>query len=400
MTPLPATRELAIASRKRPSSPTPSESDNSPPYESHSDFEAPNGTPKKPVKKKAKVKKTATPAFKEDTSAKIPKLYRSEEGNTLFSAKWFREVTKRDDFWADFQKKVPKAIWSKRFKVGITVDLNGEGGKDVPSSRKPARKSANTSRKTTTRTILTQDAENIASADPSPDVHITETNTAIPTTLTTTDESLEAPTQNDPNANDELKLKQATAAGETQESTRIKPAAIPDDDDPMSRVIADPNLSAEQRAQYIAIKEEQVRIAKSIELDNEERRQEERHQHERTTKSEQEVVETVEVTAEAAAEEGAGVNGEADADGDMSVRAEEVENGAPEIVDGTKETNGEDADSSMDVRPEEVEKDVLDTIEVTKAVNGEAAKDVAEPECSGAKVTKARPRKLFSPKLF
>ena len=57
---------------------------------------------------------------------KVPKHYviggpDEDENHEMFTRTWYRQVTKSDDFWADFFEKVPKGVLTARFPVTVNT---------------------------------------------------------------------------------------------------------------------------------------------------------------------------------------------------------------------------------------------------------------------------------------
>lgn len=125
-----SSREVEIAtSRKRALAETSLALSDENVEDSDSDFEESMTKAKSNKKAKAtnnasnKRSKTATPV--PTASLKIPSAYVSDEGHDLFTTKWWKEISGRDEFWKDLKKKVPKSYLGKRLMVNIVDDLTG-----------------------------------------------------------------------------------------------------------------------------------------------------------------------------------------------------------------------------------------------------------------------------------
>lgn len=299
---------MVVASRKRPSAADVSESESlTDVSDSPSDFETPNNPSRKPVRKKAKITKAPTIPSKNEVMPKIPKEYQSDEGNPLFSVKWYKEVTKREGFWADFKKKVPKGVFTKRFKVEVSIEGDEESGKGGKSGGKTTAPISKAPQTTGVRKPARKPAETTSTADPLTDLGVTE-DTLVASTEDVEDQKGEI--------KDSIVLGDDTKLGEEapqliQESTSAESVIPKENDDLISIALADPKLAPEQRARYIAIREQQQRTARVIEMQVEEENR----------------LEKARVKREAAKDRKAAKEANAEAEGDDDELALETEGG-------------------------------------------------------------------------
>ena len=124
------TSEMAVASKKRARTPDSNLDDtdiedrpSSSPASKNSD---PDDTEfKKPTKKRAKTEKSkdAKQAATIGAGPKYPPYLISSEGANPGTAKWWKEITAKDQFWEEFDKKVPKSVKMKRLLVSVTKGL-------------------------------------------------------------------------------------------------------------------------------------------------------------------------------------------------------------------------------------------------------------------------------------
>lgn len=267
-------REMAIASRKRPASPDSSGSESDESLDaSPSDFEFPKRPTKKPVKKN-KIAATSSPIARHEPVPKIPGPYQSLEGNALFSTKWYKEVTKRDDFWQDFKKRVPKAVISKRFRLEVLVDFSGETGAEGNRARSKTRK-ALTSKAGSTN-----------------DIKITSTNANKIIGTRAAIESVGDDAR-------QVRLKSNTAGGgaveigDTANGTFAKPTGIANatkiEGDDIAKAIADVNTPSEVREMMKRVRADEERCERVIAMQNEERKKLEMNRQKRAAAKERKI---------------------------------------------------------------------------------------------------------------
>lgn len=270
-----STRELDIASRKRPSSPTPSDADNlSDLSESPSDFEDTNKPTRKPVKKKPRTSKAPSPLSKDDPFSNVPKYYLSEEGNTLGRSKWWKEVTKHDEWWNDFWKFTPKNILTKRLLIHCVANLNEEAGKETRSNETVTATASKAKRTTTPR----KSAKNFTQSTLSVDA-LADSGTAGDAPSTSLQVTNEDNTQIKPK--DSVMMTHNTDLNETTKQPVQEEAAGSDTTAPKERggLIADAlatrDLTPETRKQYLGILKQQEAATRSMEQDAQAKKREE-----------------------------------------------------------------------------------------------------------------------------
>lgn len=329
---------MTIAARKRPASVTPSETGSPSDDESASDFGAPNETPKKPVKKKAKIMKAAASIPKGDITSKIPKAFRSDEDYPLFTAKWWREILKRDEFWAAVAKYSTKSVLQKRFKVEIQIDLNDDNKKDTTSGKKVAVTPVEKMTKTApARKVSTRKAEDVRMTNTGTDIEIMEEDVATGPTAVVAEKGQNSGKEADFRVTGEATSERATI--EANHNARKG-------DDLLSRMIADPDITAEERVRYMTAIEHQANVEREIEeAKNRSRLREEREQA-RFAKREQKALELATNMAEAATD----VDTEANEARDITVQEVEgidpsIEENTETIVDNVNEVVAEDAEA-------------------------------------------------------
>lgn len=260
-------RELAVASRKRPHSPAPSDSsDLSSAQDSASDFGTSAKPNRKVARKKARSTKSSDTVAHNGVVSVVPKAYRSEEDHALFSNKWWKEIAKRDEFWMTIMKNVPKTVLQKRLKVEIMVDIEGNK-KEASVGRKIATASASGKPRTAANKKLSAEkAGDVAMARTNPVQEATgDSVTTIPAATRTNDTGEDLPMI------ELVPHKKADSAESTLGSIR-QLTTLEADDDPLARIIADSSISPEVRAQYLALQESQADALDQIEVDTKQRR--------------------------------------------------------------------------------------------------------------------------------
>lgn len=397
---------MAIASRKRVHSHTPSEIGSPSDDESASDFGAPNETPKKPVKKKAKVLKTAAPIPKGDVISKIPKAFRSDEDYPLFTAKWWREILKRDETWAAISKYSTKSALQKRFKIQIQVDLNDDDKKDATSGRKVAATPAGKTTKTDpARKTSTRKAEDVRMTNTGADIDIIEEDVATGPTAVVADKSQNSGEEADFSVTEEATPGRAKVEADNNAQ---------EEDDWFLKMTADPNITAEERARYMTAREHQANVEREIEEAKKQRRLREERERVRIAKKEQKALELATNMAEAATDVDADVN-EA-----LDITVQELEHIDPSIeenietvIENVNEVVAEDAEAITETIMEAAKTTFEAATEAPteapiegpiEAAVSDAAVDITEvlPEFEHGKTKDNQPkmRKPFAPTRF
>lgn len=336
-----STQEMTIAARKRPASITPSEIGSPSDDESASDFGAPNETPKKPVKKKAKITKAAAPIPKGDVISKIPKAFRSDEDYPLFTARWWKEILKRDEFWAAVAKYSTKSVLQKRFKVEIQIDLNDDNKKDTTSGKKVAVTPAEKMTKAASaRKVSTRKAEDVRMTNTGTDIEIIEEDVATGPTAVVAEKGQNSGKEADFHVTGEATSERATI--EANNNARKG-------DDLLSRMIADPDITAEERARYVTAIEHQANVEREIEEAKNQSRLREERERARFAKKEQKALELATNMAEAATD----VDAEANEARDITVQEVEqiiptIEENTETVIDNVNEVVAEDAEAIIE----------------------------------------------------
>lgn len=75
---------------------------------------APSPSPSKSRKPKASSRSVAVPH-----GTVIPAVMQSDSGCTLFSKAWWADITKKDEFWKEFEKNVARSTIERRFRSAI-----------------------------------------------------------------------------------------------------------------------------------------------------------------------------------------------------------------------------------------------------------------------------------------
>lgn len=296
-----STREFAIAGRKRPSSPAPSDADNlSDLSDSPSDFEQSAKPTRKPVKKKPRITK-ASSLSKVEVPENISKDYQSAEGHSLFTAKWWKEIGRRDILWTDINKHIPKNVLAKRLLIGFATNLNEEAGKGSRSNGTTTVTASKAKKTTVARKPTQKVTQDTSSADVTADLG--NTGDALSTSIQVTEEgNAQLRNKDSVMVIDNIDIDEVTKQP-IEEAARIDTTTPEKRGGLISDALANQNLTPEERAKYVAINEDQEKVMRSIKEDAQAKKREEEARQKRAAAKAQKAAKEAKMEFEQKADE-------------------------------------------------------------------------------------------------